>query len=228
MGETEPARTLMVQGATSSAGKSFLVAGLCRLLVRRGLRVAPFKSQNMALNSAVCPDGGEIGRSQAMQAQAAMVPAEVAMNPILLKPEGVDLAGGGPGPLARQRQRDGLSRDAGRALAAGHRSARRLRARFDAVVLEGAGSPAEMNLRQGEIVNMRVAAAARLPSCSPRTSNGAGSSRRCSARSTCSPPTSEPWCWTDRQRFRGDPRLFDGGVRFLEERRGCRCSGWSP
>jgi adenosylcobyric acid synthase len=230
MGESEPARTLMVQGATSSAGKSFLVAGLCRLLVRRGLRVAPFKSQNMALNAAVCPDGGEIGRSQAMQAQAAMVPAEVEMNPILLKPEG-----------DRTSQVVVLGRSRGSVSAMDYRGMREelwplvtaalddLRSRFDAVVLEGAGSPAEMNLRQGEIVNMRVAAAAQAPVLLAADIERGGVFAALLGTLDLLPAEERTRVHgLIVNRFRGDPRLFDGGVRFLEERSGVPVLGVVP
>jgi len=155
---------LLVAGATSDAGKSVLTAGICRWLARRGVKVAPFKAQNMSLNSAVTGDGGEIGRAQAMQAAAAGVDPEAAMNPVLLKPGGsgrtqVMVLGK---PVA---EADALSyrdlkpalRDTVLACLAD------LRARFDVVVCEGAGSPAEINLRDGDIVNMGLARAAGLP-----------------------------------------------------------------
>src|SRR2546426_2355691 len=158
------ARTLMLQGTSSSVGKSFLAAGLCRLYARRGLRVAPFKAQNMALNSAVTPDGAEIGRAQAVQAEAAGVAPEASMNPILLKAEGdsscqVVLMGRPIGSYQAAAYRDLRAELWPRVVAA----LADLRSRFDLVVIEGAGSPAEVNLREGEIVNMRVADAAQAP-----------------------------------------------------------------
>src|SRR5438876_3232974 len=152
------ARTLMLQGTSSSVGKSYLAAGLCRLYARRGLRVAPFKAQNMALNSAVTQDGAEIGRAQAVQAEAACVPAEAGMNPVLLKAEAdstcqVILMGRPLGVYSAAAYRD-LRAELWPTVAAALAD---LRSRFDLVVIEGAGSPAEVNLRDGEIVNMRVA-----------------------------------------------------------------------
>jgi adenosylcobyric acid synthase len=155
---------LMVCGTTSDAGKSTLVAALCRILAREGVRVAPFKAQNMALNSAVTADGHEIGRAQAFQAFAAGVAPEVAMNPVLLKPTGdrssqVVVWGEPRGVMtAAEYHRHkpdllGLVLDA---LAD-------LRARFDVVLCEGAGSPAEINLLDHDIVNLRIAAEAGLP-----------------------------------------------------------------
>jgi adenosylcobyric acid synthase len=149
---------LMVQGTASSVGKSTLTAGLCRLLSRRGVRVAPFKAQNMSNNAAVCPDGGEIGRAQFAQAVAAGIVPTVDMNPVLLKPQ----AG------AAQVVVRGQVVGAQTALEYfGHKrreywpvvveSLDRLRAQYDLVVAEGAGSPAEVNLRDRDIVNMRVA-----------------------------------------------------------------------
>lgn len=155
---------LMVCGTASDAGKSHVVTGLCRLLARRGVRVAPFKAQNMALNSYVTASGDEIGRAQGVQALAAGVEPEVAMNPILLKPTGertsqVVVEGR---PLAHMTaaeyhlHKPALLDAVLRALAA-------LRQRFDVVVAEGAGSPAEINLLDHDIVNLRIAADAGLP-----------------------------------------------------------------
>ncbi|MCX6020226.1 MAG: cobyric acid synthase CobQ, partial [Chloroflexi bacterium] len=148
----------MVQGTASNVGKSVLVTALCRILRQDGWNVAPFKAQNMALNAAVTPDGREIGRAQASQADAARVVSTVDMNPILLKPEAdarsqVILEGRPIGVLtAREYFR---RKPEFWPLVAG--ALDRLRAEHEVVVIEGAGSPAEINLRAGDIVNMRVA-----------------------------------------------------------------------
>ena len=155
---------LLVAGTSSDAGKSVLVAGLCRWLARQGVRVAPFKAQNMALNSAVTADGAEIGRAQAMQAAAAGVEPEAAMNPVLLKPGSetrsqVVLLGkpvAETGALDYQELKPTLEAAVAASLAD-------LRRRFDVVICEGAGSPAEINLRSRDIANMGLARAADLP-----------------------------------------------------------------
>jgi adenosylcobyric acid synthase len=159
--------SVLVAGTTSDAGKSVLTAGICRWLARQGVRVAPFKAQNMSNNSVVAPDGAEIGRAQAMQAAACGVPAEAAMNPVLLKP-GSDLTS----------QVVLLGRAVGDTTADGYWGAEAgrerlqatvldayddLRSRFDVVVCEGAGSPAEINLRRGDLANMGLARARDLP-----------------------------------------------------------------
>jgi adenosylcobyric acid synthase len=155
---------LLVAGTSSDAGKSVVVAALCRWLARGGVRVAPFKAQNMSLNSVVAPDGAEIGRAQAMQAAAAGIDAEAAMNPVLLKPGGDQrsqvVVNGRP-----YADVDALSyRDlAPRLRAVALEALADLRARFDVVICEGAGSPAEINLRDTDIVNMGLAQPARLP-----------------------------------------------------------------
>ncbi|EFL27125.1 cobyric acid synthase CobQ [Streptomyces himastatinicus ATCC 53653] len=156
---------LLIAGTTSDAGKSVVTAGICRWLARKGLRVAPFKAQNMSLNSFVTRDGAEIGRAQAMQAAAARVEPSALMNPVLLKP-GSD----------RSSQVVLLGKAVGEMSARGYHSERReglletvtdclteLRRTHDAVICEGAGSPAEINLRRTDIVNLGLARAAGLP-----------------------------------------------------------------
>jgi adenosylcobyric acid synthase len=157
-------RAILIAGTTSDAGKSLVTAGVCRWLHRQGIRVAPFKAQNMSNNSMVCADGAEIGRAQWLQAIAAGVPPEAAMNPVLLKP-GTDrrshvvLLGRPYGELAAGEFASGRT-----VLAeAAHRSLTELRARFDVIVCEGAGSPAEINLRAGDYVNMGLARRADIP-----------------------------------------------------------------
>jgi adenosylcobyric acid synthase len=155
---------LLVAGTASDAGKSLVTAGICRWLHRRGVRVAPFKAQNMALNSAVTPGGHEIGRAQAMQAGAAGVAPEAAMNPVLLKPSGERdcqvVVMGKPAAAADARSYQALKRTLMPVVLAALED---LRSRFDVVVCEGAGSPAEINLRDGDLANMGLARAAGLP-----------------------------------------------------------------
>src|SRR4051794_27686979 len=155
---------LMIQATGSNAGKSTIVAGLARALVTRGLKVAPFKPQNMSNNAAVAADGGEIGRAQALQARAARMPSTVHMNPVLLKPES-DVGA----QVIVQGKRLGTMR----ALEYGQRKAEllpqvlasfaRIGEETDIVLVEGAGSPAEVNLRAGDIANMGFAEAAGVP-----------------------------------------------------------------
>jgi len=159
-----PANAIMVQGTASNVGKSLICTALCRLFSREGYRVAPFKAQNMALNSFSTPDGGEIGRSQAVQAEAAGLAPSVEMNPILLKPDAragsqVILLGQPVGLMSPERY-DRYKDDA---FAIVEQSYRRLAAQHDLIVIEGAGSPVEVNLKDRDLANMRVAAMADAP-----------------------------------------------------------------
>jgi len=158
------AKLLMIQGTSSSVGKSVLVAALCRIFRQDGFRVAPFKAQNMALNSFVTVAGGEIGRAQAVQAEAAGVEATVDMNPVLLKPEADSRSQiVVMGKVDRTIAARDYYRYTPKLLEVVRKSLERLRGEYDIVVIEGAGSPAEINLRDSEIVNMRVARMAQAP-----------------------------------------------------------------
>lgn len=158
MNTKNSSHSLMIQGCTSDAGKSTLVAGLCRVLARRHYSVAPFKPQNMALNSAVTPCGGEIGRAQALQAQAANIPLSLHMNPVLLKPNSdtgaqVILQGHSIGNLEALDYHDYKPKAAKAVFDSFHI----LSKQYQSILVEGAGSPAEVNLRKGDIANMGFA-----------------------------------------------------------------------
>ena len=178
------ARSIMIQGTMSNAGKSVLAGGLCRVLKQDGFRVAPFKSQNMALNSFITRDGLEMGRAQVMQAEAAGVEPDVCMNPILLKPTNdigsqVIVNGEPVGTMSAaeyyRHKRDYIPA----ILEAYHR----LEQSFDVIVIEGAGSPAEINLKQDDIVNMGLAELVTLRCSLPGISTGEECSLRSWARS---------------------------------------------
>jgi adenosylcobyric acid synthase len=158
------AKVIMVQGTASSVGKSVIVAALCRIFHQDGRRVAPFKAQNMALNSFITADGGEIGRAQVVQAEAADIAPTVDMNPVLLKPtsdSGCQVIV--LGKVARNISARDYYQYTPSLLETVTAALERLRAEYDVVVIEGAGSPAEINLKDGEIVNMRLAKIAGAP-----------------------------------------------------------------
>jgi len=214
------ARTIMVQGTSSGVGKSLLCAALCRVFTREGMSVRPFKAQNMALNAAVTDDGGEIGRAQALQALACRVPASRDMNPILLKPE------------TDSRAQVVLRGDAVERLSAAeyHRrkpalwplvaeSLERLRESCDLVVIEGAGSPAEVNLRDRDVVNMRVARHAGAPVLLVGDIDRGGVFAALLGTLALLRPAERRLVRAMVvNNFRGDPALFEDGVHFLERR----------
>ena len=158
------AKAIMIQGTASNAGKSLLAAGLCRIFKQDGYKVAPFKSQNMALNSAITPDGLEMGRAQVMQAEAAGVAPDVRMNPILLKPTSdvgsqVIVNGIPRGTMKAGdyfKYKKNLIPDVMEAYSS-------LSEEYDIIVIEGAGSPAEINLKEDDLVNMGMARMAKAP-----------------------------------------------------------------
>jgi adenosylcobyric acid synthase len=220
----------MIQGTTSDAGKSTLVAGLCRVLNRRGISVAPFKPQNMALNSAVTVDGGEIGRAQALQAQAAGIDPTTDMNPILLKPN-TDLGAQvivngravGNMPAAEYHRYKPIARQA---VLAAHG---RLAAQYAVIVTEGAGSPAEINLREGDIANMGFAEAVDCPVILVADiERGGVFAHLVGTVELLSPSEQRRIVGFVINRFRGDVALLEPGLRWLEERTGKPVLGVLP
>jgi adenosylcobyric acid synthase len=221
---------LMIQGTGSNVGKSLLVAGLCRAALRRGLTVAPFKPQNMSNNAAVTVDGGEIGRAQALQALACGLEPVTDMNPVLLKPEtetGAQVIVQGK-RLATVRARDYAALKP-QLMAPVLDSFARLRSAYDLVIVEGAGSPAEVNLRAGDIANMGFAVAAGVPVVlAGDIDRGGVIAQIIGTQAVIDPGDAAMVAGFLINKFRGDPRLFDDGYALIEARTGWRGFGVCP
>ena len=224
------ARALMFQGTGSDVGKSLVVAGLCRLFARRGLRVRPFKPQNMSNNAAVTPDGGEIGRAQALQAQASGVPPSVHMNPVLLKPQseiGAQIVVQGR-VIGSAKARD-YQLLKPKLMSAVLDSFARLRGEADLVLVEGAGSAAEINLREHDIANMGFARAADCPVVIVGDIDRGGIFPQIiGTRVALAEEDAGMVAGFIVNKFRGDASLFAGGVTTLAERTGWPAFGLAP
>lgn len=230
---TKPAtnsRAIMFQGTGSDVGKSLLVAGLCRAYHRRGLKVRPFKPQNMSNNAAVTVDGGEIGRAQALQARAACVPASIHMNPVLLKPQSetgsmvvvqgrIEIVAKASDyhklkPKLMQRVLDSFNI---------------VSAEADLVIVEGAGSAAEVNLRAGDIANMGFATAAQVPVALIGDIDRGGVIASFVGTHALIPQAERDLiCGFVVNKFRGDPSLFDDAITLIEDRTGFQSLGIVP
>lgn len=223
-------KAIMIQGAGSNVGKSMLVAGIARAFANRGLSVAPFKPQNMSNNAAVTIDGGEIGRAQALQALAARREAHTDMNPVLLKPE----TDTGAQVIVQGKRWDTMrARDYAKAkpklMSAVLESFNRLCSTADLIVVEGAGSPAEINLRAGDIANMGFAEAARVPVVLTGDIDRGGVIAQVVGTQTILPPSDaahiKAFCIN---KFRGDVSLFDDGLTAITARTGWPSLGVIP
>lgn len=220
----------MIQGTGSDVGKSVIVAGLCRIAKRRNISVAPFKPQNMSNNAAACADGGEIGRAQALQAMAAGLPPQVDFNPVLLKPQTDKIAqvvvhGHARSALSAAKymgSRDSL-------LPSVLESFDRLTTRYDLIVVEGAGSPAETNLRERDIANMGFARAAGVPVCLiGDIERGGVIASVVGTHVVIDPDDAAMIRGFAINKFRGDVSLFDDGVKTIERATGWRNYGVIP
>ncbi|MDB5379592.1 MAG: cobQ, partial [Rubritepida sp.] len=219
------ARSLMFQGTGSDVGKSLVVAGLARAFTQRGLRVRPFKPQNMSNNAAVTADGGEIGRAQALQARAARVPLSVHMNPVLLKPQSMI----GAQIIVQGRMQGSAKAAEYQRLKAGLMPAvldsfTRMRGEADLVLVEGAGSASEVNLRANDIANMGFARAADVPVVLiGDIDRGGVIASLVGTKAVLDPADAAMICGFVVNKFRGDPTLFADGMALIAER-----TGWAP
>ena len=225
-----PARALMFQGTGSDVGKSLIVAGLARALTLRGLTVRPFKPQNMSNNAAVTADGGEIGRAQALQARAARTPPSVHMNPVLLKPQS---------EIGAQIVVQGRVFGSAKAAAYQHMKAdllplvldsfARLRGEADIVLVEGAGSAAEVNLRDNDIANMGFASAADVPVVLiGDIDRGGVIASLVGTKAVIAPEDGALICGFIVNKFRGDPTLFTTGMERVAQMTGWEALGLVP
>ena len=225
-----PARALMFQGTGSDVGKSLIVAGLARAFTLRGLAVRPFKPQNMSNNAAVTADGGEIGRAQALQARAARTPPSVHMNPVLLKPQS---------EIGAQIVVQGRVYGSAKAAAYQHMkrdllpyvldSFAQLRREADVVLVEGAGSAAEVNLRSNDIANMGFARAAEVPVVLiGDIDRGGVIASLVGTKSVLAPEDAALVCGFIVNKFRGDPALFAAGMERIAQATGWEALGLVP
>ena len=224
-------KCLMFQGTGSHVGKSVLVAALCRIFLQDGYKVAPFKSQNMALNSYVTKDGGEMGRAQVVQAEAAGLEPDVLMNPVLLKPTGqsssqVVVLGRPLGNMSAQEYHENYNL---KALGVIEESLQKLKDNFEIIVIEGAGSPAEVNLQAREVVNMRIARMADAPVLLVADIDKGGAlAAVVGTLELLDPADRARVAGVVINKFRGDIRLFQPAVDFLEEKTGIPVLGVVP
>ncbi|WP_226582102.1 cobyric acid synthase [Acuticoccus sediminis] len=229
-GRQGPTPAIMIQGTGSDVGKSLLVAGLCRHLKRQGLIAKPFKSQNMSNNAAATPDGGEIGRAQMLQARAAGIEPSVHLNPVLLKPQsetGAQVIV--QGRLMQSTSAANYASVKDKLMPAVRESFARIADDADIVIVEGAGSPAEINLRANDIANMGFARAENVPVVlAADIARGGVIANLVGTAAVLDPADRAMVAGYIVNKFRGDVRLFDGGVVAITERTGWRSFGVVP
>ncbi len=225
-----PAKALMFQGTGSDVGKSLIVAGLCRAFTKRGFRVRPFKPQNMSNNAAVTEDGGEIGRAQAVQAQACDIEPSTDMNPVLLKPQSGSVTQiVVKGRVLGQAHATDFQAYKPKLLACVLESFGRLKAVADLVIVEGAGSASEVNLRANDIANMGFACAADVPVVLVGDIDRGGViAQIVGTKEVVAPEDAARIAGFLVNKFRGDAKLFDEGMTFIESRTGWKALGLVP